>query len=86
MAMQVDPVTPPTIFSADMAPILAAGAEATGGALGWNPGLYRLWYATGAIGVAAYLGAGTLFLHRDPPFGAPEVDEWIPAFAGMMNY
>jgi len=49
---------------------LAAGSEAIGGALGWSPDLYRLWYATGAIGVAAYLGAGTLYLHRDPPFGS----------------
>lgn len=49
---------------------LAAGSEALGGALGWTPALYRLWYATGAIGVAAYLGAGTLLLHRDPPFGS----------------
>jgi hypothetical protein len=49
---------------------MAAGAEALGGAVGWNPGLYRIWYATGAIGVAAYLGAGALFLHRDRPFGS----------------
>jgi hypothetical protein len=49
---------------------LATGSEAVGAALGWSPSLYRLWYATGAIGVAAYLGAGTLFLHRDPPFGS----------------
>ena len=49
---------------------LAAGSEALGGAVGWSVGLYRLWYITGAIGVAAYLGAGTLYLHRDPPFGS----------------
>ena len=49
---------------------LAAGSEALGGALGWKPLLSRLWYITGAIGVAAYLGAGTLFRHRDPPFGS----------------
>jgi hypothetical protein len=49
---------------------LASGSEAIGGALGWTPALYRTWYLTGAIGVAAYLGAGTLFLHRDPPFGS----------------
>jgi hypothetical protein len=49
---------------------LADGSEALGGALGWTPALYRLWYLTGAIGVAAYLGAGTLYLHRDPPFGS----------------
>jgi hypothetical protein len=49
---------------------LATGSEAVGGAFGWTPTLYRIWYATGAIGVAAYLGAGTLYLHRDPPFGS----------------
>jgi hypothetical protein len=49
---------------------LAAGAEALGGALGWTTALYRAWYMTGAIGVAAYLGAGTLYLHREPGFGS----------------
>jgi hypothetical protein len=52
---------------------LAAASEAVGGALGWTPNVYRVWYGTGAIGVAAYLGAGTLYLHRDPPFGAVTV-------------
>jgi hypothetical protein len=49
---------------------LAAGTEALGGALGWTTGLYRAWYVTGAIGVAAYLGAGTVYLHREPGFGS----------------
>jgi hypothetical protein len=49
---------------------LADGSEALGGALGWTPALYKTWYLTGAIGVAAFLGAGTLYLHRDPPFGS----------------
>jgi hypothetical protein len=49
---------------------LAAGSEAVGGQFGWSGGLYRAWYITGAIGVAAYLGAGTLYLHRDPAFGS----------------
>src|SRR5579864_3922383 len=49
---------------------LATGSEALGGATGWNTTIYRTWYLTGAIGVAAYLGAGTLYLHRDPPFGS----------------
>jgi hypothetical protein len=47
---------------------VAAGSEALGGAWGWNPTLYRAWYVTGAIGVAAYLGAGTVYLHREPGF------------------
>src|SRR6202022_3889353 len=49
---------------------IAAGTEALGGAQGWNFALYRAWYITGAIGVAAFLGAGTLYLHREPAFGA----------------
>src|SRR5438067_2116290 len=49
---------------------LATGSESLGAALGWSASLYRVWYASGAIGVAAYLGAGTLYLHRDPPFGS----------------
>lgn len=47
---------------------LAAGSEALGGAFGWSPAVYRSWYVTGAIGVAAYLGAGTVYLHADPGF------------------
>ena len=49
---------------------LATGSETLGAAQGWSTAIYKLWYATGAIGVAAYLGAGTLYLHRDPPFGS----------------
>jgi hypothetical protein len=49
---------------------LADGSEALGAAFGWNPEVYKLWYLAGAIGVAAFLGAGTLYLHRDPPFGS----------------
>lgn len=46
---------------------IAAGTEAVGGTFGWTPSLYRTWYLTGAIGVAAYLGAGSVYLHRDEP-------------------
>jgi hypothetical protein len=65
---------------------VAAGAEALGGAEGWTATLYRTWYITGAIGVAAFLGAGTLFLHRDPGFGVLTVvcllGASVPALAG----
>jgi len=65
---------------------VAAGAEALGGAQGWTTALYRAWYVTGAIGVAAFLGAGTLYVHREPAFGAVTV-VWllaasVPALAG----
>jgi hypothetical protein len=65
---------------------LAAGSEAVGAIQGWTPALYKLWYITGAIGVAAYLGAGTIYLHRDQPFGSLTVVCFlvgsIPALAG----
>ncbi|MGI9148569.1 MAG: hypothetical protein ACR2IK_18820 [Chloroflexota bacterium] len=65
---------------------IAAGTEALGGAQGWTVGLYRTWYLTGAIGVAAFLGAGSLYVHRQPAFGSLTV-VWLlascaPALAG----
>jgi hypothetical protein len=48
---------------------LSTGAQAVGGLSEWTPLLFRLWYLSGAIGVAAYLGAGTLYLHRGRAFG-----------------
>ena len=65
---------------------VAAGTEALGGAQSWTPGLYRAWYITGAIGVAAFLGAGTLYVHREPAFGSLTVicllAACAPALAG----
>ncbi|GAC1314709.1 MAG: hypothetical protein NVSMB2_04620 [Chloroflexota bacterium] len=46
---------------------IAATTEVLGGIGGWTPGLYRAWYLSGAIGVAAYLGVGSVYLHRDEP-------------------
>jgi hypothetical protein len=48
---------------------ISAACEALGGSQGWTAGLYRVWYISGAIGVAAYLGAGTVYLHRERVFG-----------------
>ncbi|MGI8564047.1 MAG: hypothetical protein ACR2MZ_10980 [Candidatus Dormibacter sp.] len=48
---------------------IAAGTEALGSAFGWNPLLYRLWYLIGALYVAAYLGAGTVYLLSKTRFG-----------------
>lgn len=36
--------------------------EAHYGAFGWNPLIFRLWYLSGAILVAAWLGQGTVYL------------------------
>lgn len=48
---------------------LSAGTEFLGGALGWSVPLYRWWYLIGAIGVAAYLGLGTIYLLARGAFG-----------------
>jgi hypothetical protein len=49
--------------------MVAAGAEALGGARGWSEPLYRAWYLFGAFGVASWLGLGTVFLLRRTRFG-----------------
>lgn len=48
---------------------IAAGTEFLGYAFGWSDLLYRAWYQFGAIMVAAYLGAGTVYLLRETRFG-----------------
>jgi hypothetical protein len=48
---------------------LSAGTEAIGSGLGWSGPLYRAWYLTGALFVAAYLGAGTVYLLSRTGFG-----------------
>jgi len=42
---------------------VSSAAEALGSGMGWSVGLYRAWYWSGAICVAAFLGAGSLYLH-----------------------
>ena len=48
---------------------IAAGAEAVAGLSGWNEPLYRIWYLTGAIWTAGWLGLGTAFLLGRTRFG-----------------
>jgi len=48
---------------------VAAGCEALGAAGGWNEGLYRTWYLTGAMWTAGWLGLGTTFLLSRTRFG-----------------
>ena len=46
---------------------LAVAAETTAAAQGaWTPLAYRVYYACGALMVAAWLGAGSLFLSASP--------------------
>jgi hypothetical protein len=48
---------------------VAAGCEAIAGAGGWNDLLYRMWYLTGAVWTAGWLGLGTAFLLGRTRFG-----------------
>ena len=48
---------------------LGAGAEALAAANGWAEPIYRVWYLTGAVWTAAWLGLGTAFLLARTRFG-----------------
>jgi hypothetical protein len=48
---------------------VSAGCEFIGAAFGWSEPLYRAWYLIGAFFVAAYLGAGTIYLLSKTRFG-----------------
>ena len=48
---------------------IAAGCEALAAASGWNEGLYRTWYLTGAVLTAGWLGLGTALLLSKTRFG-----------------
>jgi len=48
---------------------ISAGTEFLGGMFGWSEPLYRTWYLIGAFFVAAYLGAGTIYLLSKSRFG-----------------
>jgi hypothetical protein len=48
---------------------VAALTEVVGSLRGWDEGLYRIWYLTGALWVAAWLGLGTVMLLERTRFG-----------------
>ncbi|HUQ43829.1 MAG TPA: hypothetical protein VM451_05370 [Candidatus Limnocylindria bacterium] len=48
---------------------VAAGCEALAATGGWNEGLYRTWYLTGAVLTAGWLGLGTALLLAKTRFG-----------------
>jgi hypothetical protein len=48
---------------------LGAGAEALAALGGWTEPLYRVWYLTGAVWTAGWLGLGTAFLLGRTRFG-----------------
>ena len=48
---------------------IGSGSEAIAAAAGWNEGLYRAWYLTGAVWTAGWLGLGTAYLLGRTRFG-----------------
>jgi len=48
---------------------IGAGAEAVAEINGWSEPVYRVWYLTGAVWTAAWLGLGTAFLLGRTRFG-----------------
>lgn len=48
---------------------VAAAADAVGHLAGWTAPVYRTWYLFGAIGAAAWLGLGEVYLFRTSAFG-----------------
>ena len=48
---------------------IAVAVEAIAAASGWNETLYRIWYLTGAVWTAGWLGLGTAFLLGRTRFG-----------------
>jgi hypothetical protein len=48
---------------------IGSSSEAIAGAGGWNEGLYRAWYLSGAVLAAGWLGLGTAFLLSRTRFG-----------------
>jgi MFS family permease len=48
---------------------IAVACEAIAAAAGWSEPLYRLWYLTGAVWTAGWLGLGTAFLLGRTRFG-----------------
>ena len=48
---------------------VAVACEAIAAASGWNEPIYRIWYLTGAVWTAGWLGLGTAFLLGRTRFG-----------------
>ncbi len=48
---------------------IASGCETVAAATGWNEPMYRIWYLTGAVWTAGWLGLGTAFLLNRTRFG-----------------
>jgi len=62
---------------------IASACEALGAASGWNAGLFRAWYLTGAVLNVGWLGLGTAFLLSKTRFGYAYAA--IAALAGIFE-
>ena len=62
---------------------ISAGCEFIGGAFGWSEPLYRAWYLIGAFFVAAYLGAGTIYLLSKTRFSY--FAGWTVLIGGLLS-
>ena len=62
---------------------IAAACEALGAAGGWNVGLFKAWYLTGAVLNVGWLGLGTAFLLAKTRFGYTYA--FITALAGIFT-
>ena len=62
---------------------IAAACEALGAAGGWNTGLFKAWYLTGAVLNVGWLGLGTAFLLAKTRFGYTYA--FIAALAGIFT-
>ncbi|MCX5979279.1 MAG: hypothetical protein NTV67_01450, partial [Chloroflexi bacterium] len=58
----------------------AAAAETLAGFIGWSEPLYRVWYLTGAVWTAGWLGTGTVLLLSKTRFGY-----WYSACLGLAG-
>jgi hypothetical protein len=63
---------------------IGAGCAAVGGAAGWSEPLYQLWYLTGALWTASWLGLGTAYLLGRTRFGYAYAG--ILVLAGMATF
>jgi hypothetical protein len=63
---------------------VASACEAIGGAAGWNETIYRVWYLTGAVWTAGWLGLGTAVLLGRTRFGYSFAFSLF--FAGMITF
>ncbi len=63
---------------------IASACEAIGEAGGWSETLYRMWYMTGAVFTAGWLGLGTAYLLGKTRFGYAYA--FLVFFGGFLSF